>query len=537
MGIVNKITIEQVETDCQADDLYDINAYWLVEGSPLSTENEFTVTIDCDEQAVLTQKTTEQAILLSSVKLDPNRHYQLRITSGACSSKFPILLRTYEAPVAEYDGISLKISWNLPDVPMGKGRCLVCVDNGNAFDYEIPIGVHGIEIPFSEKIYGINADTVLAISLESYTGKISRGPVAKLPELCLARYFVATPKENEQNAPSTQIRFRGTSPQEKVHVITFTGEIYRVDGQGTSLKPRTPITCGPLTLGIEQPYTLKVQTEQLLSRDDYNAFVSQVWQIVTVRTLYAMLEIIPRCALHDIADSLYFHCGLLSVPTGQESSNQRCADVRPGFTLRLEQAIYMPQYDASSSDAAGYVGAHTTEYPVSLSGKEGSEYLSFNRFISEMEEDTVATSTSPEILSATSGIIDLSAVRMRSAFLRIQYPPAMYTSDMPPDIYESNHPVLVADPSWNYAQQHAYILFRGRTALTLLLTITVNGQERNVPAGTTWGDLLNLQGIWQGANHKLRWYRRDTSGRLVQIVGDHQLIQSLPLMNGDHVEG
>lgn len=395
--------------------------------------------------------------------------------------------------------------------------------------YPIPRLVRGMEIPLPEQMYGENL--ALDITLKPYLDNVSGGPAAEIPKVCCPRYTVEIQDEK------ARLSYSGSQPGQEQMAIALEGEIYKTDGQGKSIRPDQPVEAGPLTLGITAPYTLTVKTGVQLARADYDSFVAAVWPLVTARAMYSLLDMIPRCVLHSTEDTLYFHCGLRGPADTGAQVNRRCADVRPGFGLRVEQAQYLPQYQLTSEDAAGFIGVHTADYPVTLAGNAGEEYLSFDDFITGMEEEIYSTGESGDVLQVGAGILDLSAVRMRAAFWRIQYPDAFYSSDVQPDIYQENNTILAADPSWHYAELKNYLLFRGRSALTLLLTVWVNGADRKVPAGTSWGGLLRSMGIWEGAGQKPAWYRRDCSGCWARITGPDDLLQTMPLMNGDRVEG
>lgn len=528
MGVIQKITIDYVGVARNADQKsFDINASWTVEESAGPSANQYTARILYMEEEVASQTTDCKIMNMTGVVLDPEQLYELEVSSGNQKDQKTLLLHTYENPAADYDGEVLRISWSRPEPDIGISRCLVAV-GGTIYSNQIPNGVCGVEIPMSEMVYG--KDLQLSITLKPYADLNSSGPPVSLPALRCPSYDVQT-----QNG-AVQIGYSGKMPGAEQLSVTLYDEIYRKDEKGQPLCPAEPLECGPLILGNTAPYTLTVKTGIALTKEIYDSFVAQVWQIVTVPALYALLDVIPRCALHDVNDTLYFHCGLRGGTDTPNQAARRCADVRPGFTLRLEQAQYLPQYQLNSPDAAGFIGAHTADYPITLAKEnDGEAYLIFDSFISGMDEEIYSASS--EMTCAGAGILDLSAVRMRSPFFRIQYPDAIYSSDVQPDVYKENHALLVSSPGWDNASPETYLLFRGRSALTLMLTVWVNGAEKKLPVGTTWGGLLRSMGIWEGAEHRLKWRRRDIYGRWVSITGSGQVLQNLPLMNGDRVEG
>jgi hypothetical protein len=127
---------------------------------------------------------------------------------------------------------------------------------------------------------------------------------------------------------------------------------------------------------------------------------------------------------------------------------------------------------------------------------------------------------------------------MRSSFYRIQYPAELYSSNVEPDIYPENHTLLIPSHGWQYTPElENYILFRGRSALTLLITVVVNGIERRVPVGTTFGKLLNAMGIYGARTNEMTWYRRSPFGREVPLFFTGEIIGNMPLLHGDRIEG
>lgn len=532
MAGINKIEIYQVMVEKSDAGTYSISAYWTTQETPQPYQGNYHMEIESIAGTVASVDTEKKSGQISGVQLDLQTFYTLTVTADGKTDEAPILLNTYENAAGTYDGSVLKLSWDAPAKNIGTGICIVSVENGGSFTYDIPLCVRGIEIPFKEALYGENI--VLTVSLQPIASKISSGPIVTLPELYCSRYIVSEGEDGE-----IQICYKGMQPDETGVDILLEGEIYQVDTQGNSKKPDAPVIAGPLTLGITAPYTLTIKTDTVLNRSDYDSFVDLVSGLVTTKAMYDILEMITRCAFQNAVDSLYFHCGLRTESEGeQENVNRRCADVRPGFALRLEQEMYMPNVQLSNDDAAGFVGTHTAEYQVSLAKGDSMQYLEFDSFIAQMDEDIYPPAGESAVSPAGGGIIDLCAVRMRAPFYRIQYPDAMYSSDMEPDIYEENHTLLVAEPGWKYVPSPTnYLLFRGRSAMTLLISVIINGIEKKVPVGTTFGKLLNSMGIYGLRKNEMAWYRRSPFGTEVRLFFEGDIVNELPLLHGDRIEG
>lgn len=534
MASVHKIELYQVNVEKEKEGTYCIKAYWKTDETPQPYQGNYLMEITSIAGVVKSGETGKKSGTITGVALEKDTFYTLVVSvEGAKEIKDskPLLVHTYENAKAVYDGSDLKVLWDIPDISIGEGRCFVKVDNNRSFSYKIPAGVLGMEIPMKESLYGENL--VLSAFLQPFTNEYSSGPTVVLSDIYNPRYII---KKSENGV--NQICYKDKSPEETSVVVPLEGEIYAVDAQGQSKRPEASVTSGPLELSVTEPYTLTIKTDTVLSRSDYDNFINSIYGLVTARAMYDILEMITRGSLHNMEDSLYFHCGLRpKSEQPQENVNQRCADVRPGFTLRLEQEFYMPKEQLSGADAAGFVGTHTAEYEVSLAQGENMEYLEFDSFISQMDEEVYPAVNNTENEMVGAGILDLSAVRMRSPYYRIQYPEAIFSSEVEPDVYVENHTLLVAEPGWKYGPLQNCILFRGRSALTLFITIVVNGSKKKVPAGTTFGKLLNLMGIFGLRQNEMQWYRRSPLGKEVKLSFQGEIVKNMPLLHGDRIEG
>lgn len=530
MASINDIEIYQVTVEQGGEGKYCVSAYWKTKESPVRYQGSYHMEITSLAGVEASVDVKKNSGKIADVKLDPETFYTLKVTADGISGTAPLLMHTYENAQGSYDGLVLRLKWDAPADDIGFGKCIVSLGQGGSFTYDIPAYVLGLELPMKEELYGQNV--VLSVSLQPFSSQVSGGPTVTLPKLYRSRYIVTN------QGQKAQICYKAARPDETSVDIPLEGEIYAADAQRNLAKPAEPVTAGPLELGITKPYVLRINTDTLLDRTDYDSFIAKIYRVVTTAAMYDILEIITRCAFHDVEDSLYFHCGLRPVADAQQTNvNQRCADVRPGFTLRLEQEMYLSKEQVSGDDAAGFVGTHTAEYAVSLAQGKDMQYLEFDSFISQMDEEIYPPADIPAVTSVSSGIIDLCAVRRRSPFYRIQYPQAMFSSDALPDAYAGNHTLLVADPGWQYASLESYLLFRGRSALTLLISVVVNGREKKVPAGTTFGKLLHSMGIYGLRTNKMTWYRRDPFGTEAEIVFENDILKDMPLLNGDRIEG
>lgn len=539
MGTVNKIDILYAKVSCGKNDgKYTVDSKWQTQESagPAYT-GKYHIAITNLGGTVIENDVDGKRCVLEDVELSPDDRYSLVVTTlqegNDVQAKIQILVDTYRDVTGSYDGSTLELSWSAPSSQITMGTCIITTDKGGTFSYEIPQYVHGTEIPLKERFIGENA--VLSVTLKPYIVTSSSGP--EISQQLFYSKFTAS-----ENDGKKQICYRERSTDETSISLTIEGEIYKPDKKLTE-----PIVSGPLELSANEPYILTVHTDKVLTREVYLDFVNKLYNVVTVRGMYRILELISRCALQNVEDMLYYYCGL--------QEDKRIADIRPGFILRVEQAMYMPNTQLQSPDAAGFIGMHTADYTVSLAEKDGFGYLEFDSFLNLMDEEIYSAGGSAGAsIPVAAGVIDLCAVRMRQPYYRIQYPQAMYSSDVEPDVYPENHPLMVAAPSWEEVAapisrvrnantdalsplSDPYILFRGRSALTVMITVSVNDREKKVPVGTTAGKLLATMGISSAAQSGVALYRKGPMGNETRVSFSDVLWDELPLFNGDRIEG
>jgi hypothetical protein len=70
-----------------------------------------------------------------------------------------------------------------------------------------------------------------------------------------------------------------------------------------------------------------------------------------------------------------------------------------------------------------------------------------------------------------------------------------------------------------------------------MITVIVNGVEKRVPVGTTFGKLLHAMGIYSLGKNEMMWYRRSPFGKEVPLYFEGDIISDMPLMHGDRIEG
>lgn len=539
MGSVIKIIIDEVEVNpAETSGHYDISVDCSTQDSPAPYEGKFTLD--------LLDYNTGQSVLRESIEIekkygqikgqindfaaDMQMEYQVVVSTkddpNPKSAYEFVLFHTYTNASASYDGSILKLRWDMPDHRIYTGECIVNTKADARFSYEILPYMSGMDISFSENLIG--EDVVFDVIMDPYISECSKGPQVSVSDISAPRYIV------ESEADGThRIWYRNSVTDQNTVVIPLDGDIY---GPDSSKIPQSPIISenGILSINNEAPYAFTINTGTALTVGEYDAFVKEISDKVTVSALYQILDFIARCACQDLKDMLYFHCGL--------KPEQRSIDVRPGFSLHIEQEMYMPNIQLREENAAGFIGNHTADYLVSLTKGKDSEYLEFDSLVDSMDESLYplpnAADTGKKMVSA--GIIDLCSVQMRQPYYKIVYPDAMFQSEVEPDVEFTSHVVMSAIPVGAgdvSADLFPYHLFRGRSSLTILITVRINGIERKFPVGITLGKVLRAMGIYTIQNEDIKVYRRTPFGREAKLSFAGGLLEDLPLFHGDRIEG
>lgn len=359
--------------------------------------------------------------------------------------------------------------------------------------------------------------------------------------------------QNVRNLANTQIFRRGFYPV--LQGNTVQGLVYRMEApQETSLQVsytqelfKIPITtaieCGALKLEKKDSgYLLTLQTQSPLVRTDYISFCTQLTtNQVTIRGLYLLQDGIARGCNIPLPDLLYYH-------TGIDPAN-RLADLRPGFSLEVETASYIPSYEINKADAApGFVSTHTARYQISTSEDNGDIRLEFNSFLDQYASYFNVESDENVVLAG--GVLDLFVSGYRQPMYRIIYPQDFLASDQEQTHYPTDNVLMIGAASYSQLADYTSsiqnlptlhdnrniptLMFRGRSVLTLMLTVWVNGMSTQVPVGTTFGKLIEMLGSYDKDCMKLSVKRLSPYG--YAQLWNSACAKELPLMLGDRIE-
>lgn len=295
-----------------------------------------------------------------------------------------------------------------------------------------------------------------------------------------------------------------------------------------------------------QDYILELKTEAALPPDQYQAFLAGLVTKgqISSEGFYRICEAVMRAGAYKKSDTALFQCRYMP--------DERTADVCPGLILRVETAMYLPQYNQKIKSAAGFAWMHASDVEVSFhagrtdSGAD-SGFLEWNSFASGMYQkmnEGIAADGGAIIYAA--GVEDLMRTQVHLPYYRIMYPSAMLAPD---DVtpYPSDNIIMLASDCYNKITEACssikanpacinnlnipLIVFRGRGMLSLWTQVSINRESCRVPVGSAWRQALADRGIADLGHVKL--FRRGIDGKELRVYGNLDGI--LPLQ-GDRVE-
>lgn len=301
------------------------------------------------------------------------------------------------------------------------------------------------------------------------------------------------------------------------------------------------------SFAIEQ----KEKSWQLIVRKEHNETMCHDWKKLLIQecTSYAQIEELTSC----FGEMFLRPEDMLAVCYGYEPQRGAC-DIRAGMLLCVEYAQYqnIPESDRetveeeplSDRNLSGFTGNGSGVFQSILrNGK-----VTFEPMAQAAAEQGRLAVEAPELaqdgrISMEAGIWDTLFEQFQVPFVKLLYPAVWRQSGHlnHGSMYYYDNVCLVAAGS--YAQleeaverylhsekpydQAAYVCFRGRTAVRIMIHIFVEGQPQTCALGTTLGDIVASYGL--GGRIVLeRMYKGDM---LAFAVSD----RTIPLYIGDRI--
>lgn len=305
---------------------------------------------------------------------------------------------------------------------------------------------------------------------------------------------------------------------------------------------------GPAALkGEGQSYILEVDAGMIMPREDYRLFIQKIRDDMTPEGFYLLTELLFRTLPQKYEDSMYFLCGY--------EPERRCVDVRPGTIVQadIQSYLFLPLENRNVRNGLelgneqGFTASCSMRYRPVLNE---AGYLVFNGFLEQIAGYMNVTETGQENIIEAAGIGDLSLPALRQPYFSILYPLEMQPSHLVHSMYLSDNVAMLASENYGKIQdtvdfiiEHpavraeldiSAVIFRGRSMLSLLIEVEVNGKQRSVPVGTTMGQLVSQMGVL--LNPKIEMYRRSEQGTEVPVFWSWMKgAEHLPLAPGDRL--
>jgi hypothetical protein len=235
------------------------------------------------------------------------------------------------------------------------------------------------------------------------------------------------------------------------------------------------------------------------------AATPQPWGIALVRQ--AVATALPQ----TFAETLYYRYGLW------RDASLRAVDLESGMRLRITGAAYEAPIAALSDPRNGFVALGTETYDLAEVFPAGSDQpglgpaLAIDSFLAALLSGAGAASST----TVAAGPTDLFAVGGRQPYFRLLYPSALPGSGLPGSSAPVANVVMLGASTWTALEDATssyaatgnlpvgpslfIAYFRGRAALTPLISVTVDRHERWVPVGATARTLLAGLGLPVGA--------------------------------------
>jgi len=287
--------------------------------------------------------------------------------------------------------------------------------------------------------------------------------------------------------------------------------------------PTLPITHGSFSLtaataGSAYPYmisfaadnpvwTFGIESIRDTLRRDFDAFLIAVEAAGTTAFGLGLLRQVLALGLPlTYAETLYYRYGF-------DPSHRTC-DLNPGMDLVLDGQMF--QYEGTSASAvslSGFVPGGGRDFSIgSFLDSAGVRFTGFEAFLSALTGLSVPTNN-----KGSGGVADLYAAGFRRPYWRVLYPAGLNGGDSTGSYSLNNNVAILGCNSFadleaattvylatgNFSTatvDYAATFFRGRMLALPHVRVSLNGQLRSVPVGTTVRQLTQGIGLLPAAS-------------------------------------
>ncbi|WP_350334298.1 hypothetical protein [Coralliovum pocilloporae] len=449
------------------------------------------------------------------------------LTPGSADMAVPSSIPTLTS--AAYDGSKLHVAWQ-PKPGPGTGGYVVSVAGGSpaipdtyvsgANSASTAITTSSISYPFGANV----AVSIRAASGQNGSAATVTGQPGTAQKPVLAGYGYGTGVKAAGDPPYL---FRSGTYQTLNDVSGNVIELYLPKPFTGSANPTVSSTSAnafklsPSPSGSALPYKLTIGTDAWTTlgsngvrtslRTSYIGFLNDVedtgvfpWAIALLRQMIA--EAMPQ----TFEEVLYYRYGLW------HDNSLRVADLTPGTRLQVSNAVYQSPV-GGTNEKNGYVATGTEimdlasaipQSGASTLAAGPNRSLSVDTFLSLMYP---GSGTGTDKTPVAAGAIDFFDGQNRQAYYRLFYPADFLSSGSTGSNSAESNVALAGAATWKkldtitqayatsgtFPNSNDYFLtyFRGRSAITPLINIAIQSEQRWVPLGTTVRQLLSAQGL------------------------------------------
>ncbi|MFI1564696.1 hypothetical protein ACH4ZX_16880 [Streptomyces sp. NPDC020490] len=471
---------------------------WTVSGLPLMTGVQPVVRWDGAEVTLDTQRPTTNPIVLTLPDDIPNSaSVALRglTLTGTSPSGNSVALLTV-APTGlrvSYDGAVVTAAWDPARNPLVDRYAVSVTAPG-----EPEVLVTTAE-PRARVTYAPAAalPTEAVVTVAAMAGGIARGlpsaPVAVFERALFAGAARIAPQPGPALAPADI-----TLALPELFATPLTSAVALPLGLTLAPSPSTPHPC-TLRVPANSPVWDFTHRPDLVTQ--WPALLARLQTLgITPYGVAALSEAVSRSLPQTFPETLYLAYGL--------RFDNGCLDLRPGVILRVEYEGFQVVSGSQGTALSGYVTTASADYEVTAHDRSGRWTSGLDAFLAALTRQGVVvpdpTGPVPGQLYGGGGVLDLFAPTLQQPFTRLVYPPTVLPATSPGSLFPQQHPVLLAaatpdalDAATENVRHRnppgpgaAAAYFRGRATVRALVRVTVDGAPREVPLGTTLGDVL-----------------------------------------------
>lgn len=454
----------------------------------------YTVTVLDGTHAVASHDVTDAACTLPASTFAAGGVYTANVRATASTAQRVVegppavtpLLATPPAPVtATYDGATVRASWDAVAGASGyrvstlAGTTVAALGDTAATSGAWPLAATDLATslvvqPLAGTATGAPSEAIALFPASLFVGPSyvvpQAGPaLAPAPIALLLPQLFATPPAKVDGLPLGFTLTAATAPYAWTLTIPASSPVW-------TFTSRTDVPAAWVTL---------VTRLQTLGATPYGIAI--------------LTEALSRALPQTFAETLFLAYGLQFA--------RGCVDLRPGVVLRVEYEGYQVAPGAQTTSLSGYVATAVAEYEVASYDRSGTWTNGLDAFLAALAQRGVSvpdSSSSGGLQPGGGGALDAFTLNMQAPFVRLVYPKTFLATTSPGSAMPQFNAVLLGAQTVAALEAATELVrktlppgagvaktyFRGRTVVSALVRVVVDGVPRLVPLGTTVGNVL-----------------------------------------------